>query len=113
EQIGEELLEMPVDDVEGCAQPLTRLAVEVLDAPAQPLDRSAQIVALAREVRVLRADLAQLPLGAQIDRAEPLAVAPQFVELGLDVGELRQRRTGLDAGKRRDALGPDFEQLLN
>ena len=39
----------------------------------------------------------QLFLGAQVDGAEPLAVAPQLFELGLDRGDVRQRGVRLDA----------------
>ncbi len=43
-------------------------------------------------VVVLGLDLAQFLLGAQVDGAEPLALAPEAVELRLDLGDLRQRR---------------------
>ena len=72
---------MAVDHLERGEQPLARLAVEALDALAQPLDRLDQVVALGHQGGVLRLDLAQLFLGAQIDRAEPLAVAPQFFQI--------------------------------
>ena len=35
-------------------------------------------------------DLAQLFLGAQVDGAEPLALAPQAIERGLDIGDFGQ-----------------------
>ena len=41
---------------------------------AQPCDRLDQIVALGGQRGVLRFDLAQLLLGAQVDGAEPFAV---------------------------------------
>ena len=62
---------------------------------------------------MLRLDLAQLFLGAQVDGAEPLAVAPQLFEplLGRrDVGQFRPRR---DLGKRRDVLRLGFEHLAD
>ena len=62
---------------------------------------------------MLRLDLAQLFLGAQVDGAEPLAVAPQLFEPLLDrrdVGQLRARR---DLGKRRDVLRLGFEHLAD
>ena len=66
-----------------------RLAVEALDALAQPLDGFHQIVAFGGERGVLGLDLAQLFLGVQIDRAEPLAVAAQLFEIFLDLVERR------------------------
>ena len=50
---------------------------------------------------MLGLDLAQLLLGAQIDGAEPLALAAHAVELGLDVGDVGQLGAGLDLGERR------------
>ena len=52
---------------------------------------SHQIVALGGERRVLGLDLAQFFLGAQVDRAQPLALAAQPLELFLDLGQLGQR----------------------
>ena len=52
---------------------------------------------------VLGLDLAQLFLGAQIDRAQPLAVAAQLFEVFLDLGERRQFRARLDLGQCRHA----------
>ena len=66
--------------------------IEAVDALAQPPDRLDQVVALGGELAVLRLDLAQFLLGEQIDRAEPLALAAYAVELGLDLGDRRQRR---------------------
>ena len=103
EQFGEQPLEMPVDGLERGQQPLARLAVEALDALAQPLDGFDQVVALGGQRGVLGLDLAQLFLGAQIDGAEPLAVAAQLFEIFLDLGERRQFRARLDLGERRHA----------
>src|SRR5258708_13850907 len=72
EQLHEQPLEMAVDDFEGGQEPLARLAVEALDTLAQPLDGFHQIVTLRRERSVLRFDLAQLFLCAQIVATEPL-----------------------------------------
>src|ERR1700730_15294082 len=99
---------MPVDDVEGSGEALARLPVEAVDALAQPLDRREEIVALARERGVLGLDLPQFLFGAQIDGTEPLAVAPQFFKLRLDLGQFGQRLARADPGERGDALGPDF-----
>ena len=82
---------MLVDHLEGGQQPLARLAIEALDALAQPLDRLDQIVALGDQAVVLGLDLAQLFLGAQIDGAEPLALAADAVEAFLDLGDVGQR----------------------
>src|SRR4029077_12177745 len=80
EQRGEQALEVTVHHFERRKQALARLAVEALDALAQALDRLGQVVALGGERGVLRLDLAQLFLGAQIDGAKALAVAAQLVE---------------------------------
>ncbi len=63
--------------------------VQALDALAQLVDRGDQVVALGGEVVVLLLDLAQLFFGAQIDRAEPLALAAQPLQRRLDVGDDR------------------------
>ena len=62
---------------------------------------------------VLRLDLAQLLLGAQIDGAEPLAVAPQLVEPLLDRRDLGQRVARRDLGERRDVRGLGLEHLAD
>jgi hypothetical protein len=51
---------MGVDHLEGGEQPFARLAVEILDALTQPLDRFDQIVALGGERAMLSLDLTQL-----------------------------------------------------
>ena len=104
---------MAVDDLERGQQPLARLAVEALDALAQPLDGFHQVVALGGERGVLGFDLAQLFLGAQIDRAEPLAVAAQLFEIFLDLGKRRQFRARLDLGQSRHALRLDFQHVVD
>ena len=80
---------------------------------AQPLDRFGEIVALGDEAAVLRLDLAQLFLGAQVDRAEPLALAPQLLQPLLDVRDIGQFRARRDLGKRRDVLRLGFEHLAD
>src|SRR3979409_1259164 len=92
EQFHEQPLEMAVDGFERGQQALARLAVEALDALAQPLDGFHQIVALRGERGVLGFDLAQLFLGAQIYRAKPLAVAAQLFEAFFDLVKRRQLR---------------------
>ena len=104
---------MRVDGLERGQQPLARFLVEALDALAQPLDGFDQIVALGGQRGVLGLDLAQLFLGAQIDGAEPLAVAAQLFEVFLDLGQRRQFRARLDLGERRDRMRLDFEHVVD
>src|SRR6185295_4642681 len=75
EQFREQMLEVAVDHLEGSEQAFARLLVEIENALAQPLDRLDQIVAFGGELPMLVLDLAQFFFGAQIDRAEPLALA--------------------------------------
>ena len=113
EQLGEQMLEVSVHDFERGDQPLARLAVEILDALPQPLDGFDQIVALGDQRGVLGLDLGQFLFGAQIDGAKPLALAPQLFEIGLDLGDVRQRRAFGDLGHGRDALRLDFQHLAD
>ena len=62
---------------------------------------------------MLGLDLAQLFLGAQIDRAQPLAVAAHLFEIFLDLGERRQFRARLDLGETGDGLRLDFEHVMD
>src|SRR5262249_14338015 len=86
---------------------------EALDARAQPLDRLAAIVALAGERAVLRLDLAQLLLGAQVDGADVLAAAAQLLQLVLDVHDVGQRRARLDLGHGGDLGRLDLQHLAD
>ena len=106
-------LKWPLTTSNEVEQPLARLAVEALDALAQPLDGLDQIVAFGGQCRVLGLDLAQLFLGAQIDRAQPVAVAAQLFEILLDLGEWRQFRARLDLGEAGDGLRLDFEHVVD
>src|SRR5260370_19962456 len=92
---------------------LVRFMFRVLEALPQPLERLDQVVALAGERAVLRLDLAQLFLRAQIDGAEPLALAAQPLNLGFHLGDVRQRLVGRDPGKACDLGGPDLEPVVN
>ena len=76
EQFREQPLEVLVDGLERGQQPLAGFLVETLDALAQPLDGFDEVIAFGCQRCVLGLDLAQLFLGAQVDGAEPLAVAP-------------------------------------
>ena len=62
---------------------------------------------------MLGLDLAQLFLGAQVDRAEPLAVAAQAFELFLDRDEIGQRLAFLDLGERGDRRRLDFQHVVD
>ena len=62
---------------------------------------------------MLRLDLAQFFLGAQIDGAEPFALAPQPLERRLDVGDLRQGGAGLEGGQFGKAGGLDFQHVVD
>ncbi len=65
-------------------------------------------------VVVLGLDLAQLLLGAQVDGAEPLALAAQLVELGLDVGDVGQRlRRARCSASAATAVGLDLQHLVD
>ena len=67
---------------------------------------SHQVVALGGERGVLGLDLAQFFFGAQIDRAQPLALAAQPFELFLDLGEIGQRlAVGLISASAATAAG--------
>ena len=94
-------------------QPFARLAVEALDALAQLLDGFHQVVALGGERGVLGLDLLQFLVGAQVDRAEALALAPQPLQGRLDLGDVGQRLVGLHLGKFRDRRGLDLQHLAN
>ena len=65
------------------------------------------------ELVVLGLDLAQFLLGEQIDRAEPLALAADAVELRLDLGDLRQLGAGLELGELRRCGRLDVEHLAD
>ena len=62
---------------------------------------------------VLGFDLAQFFLGAQIDRAEPLAVAAQLFEVFLDLGERRQLGARLDLGETRHGVRLDLQHVVD
>src|SRR3972149_12143941 len=104
---------MTVDDRERAKQALTRFAIEALDALAQPLDRFDQVVALAGQRGVLALDLAQFLLGAQVDRSQALALAPQSLKRGVAGGDLGQRGARRDAGPRRQGPRRAFRPLLS
>ncbi len=94
-------------------QALAGLAVEALDALAQPLDRLDEIVALGDEGGVLGLDLAQFLVGAQVDGAEPLAVALELLQLRLDFRDVWKRRVRFEAGEARQRLRLGFQDLAD
>src|SRR5919201_1878492 len=104
---------MIADHLERGEKPLARLAVKILDALTQPLDRFDQVVPLGRERGMLGLDLAQLFLGAQIDRAKPFALAPQPFELDFDLAHLGKRLVRRHAGEARDLGGLDLEHVMD
>src|SRR5215472_11594328 len=104
---------MIVDDLEGGEQPLARLAVEILDALAQPLDRLDEIIPLGGKRAMLRLDLAQLLLGAQIDGAEALALAAQAIEPRLDLAGVGKLGATLELGELRNTLGRHFQHFAD
>ena len=72
-------------------------------ALAQALDRFGQIVALGDELVAARQDLDEFVVGAQVDRAEPLALLAQILELAFDLDAAGQRLVGFMIGKRGEA----------
>ena len=94
---------MVVDDVESGDEPLAPLLIEGANRAAQALDRFGQIVALGDELVAARKDLNEFVVGAQVDRAEPLALLAQILELALDLDAAGQRLIGFMIGKRCEA----------
>ncbi len=80
EQLGEELLEVAADLLEGGEEALAALAVQALDALAQAADGGDQVVALGRHAGDLLLELVGLFLGAQVHRAHGLALVHQALE---------------------------------
>ena len=104
---------MLVDHLEGGDQPLAALAVQLVDALAQARDGAGQVGALGLHGLSRVAVFGGLLLGAQVDRADGLALALQVVEVGLDavgvggdgdglVGELLGQLLRLHAGGLAD-----------
>ena len=104
---------MRVDLLERSQQALAGFAVEALDAKAELLDSFDQIVALGGERGVLGLDLFEFFFGAQIDRAEPFALAAQTLERRFDLGEFRQRLAFLELGEFGDARRLDLEHVVD
>src|SRR4051794_35518952 len=104
EQQREQLLETRVDLLERGKQALAPLFVEIADRGAQLLDRFVEIVALGDHAIARGFDLLQLLVGAQIDRAEALALALLGLEFLLDGGGIRQLRAGFYAGERDEIV---------
>ena len=86
-------------------------AGDLSDMGAQPRDRLDQVVALGHELVVLLLDLAQFLFGAQVDGAEPLAVAPQPLKIGFDRCDVRHFAVGVEACKGGDAFRLDLQHL--
>jgi len=110
EQMGEQLAEGGVDRVERRQQPGAALAVQLRDAMAQAGDGGLQIVLFGGELGALGLDLGRVLLGAQVDRAQRLALAAQARDI-----DLRRLRRGNSLGaklrqRRRRALRRRLDQ---
>ena len=103
EQSREQVLEMPINDLERGEEALAPLLVQGMDRAAQALDRLGQIVALGDELVAAIQDLVELLVGAQVDGAEPLALLAQIVEPALDVGRARQWPIAFVSSERGEA----------
>ena len=90
-------------------EPLAPLLVQRADRAAQALDRFGQVVALGDKLVAARQNLDEFVVGAQVDRAEPLALLAQVLELALDLEAAGQRRVVLVAGERGEARGLAIE----
>ena len=106
---------MAVHRLEGGEQPLAPLAVQVLDAVPQPLDRLLEILALDRACRrAASSSSLRLLLGAQIDAAEPLALVLQLVQRALSIASAcRQLGVGLEPGKLAQLVERPAEMLCD
>ncbi len=62
---------------------------------------------------MLGLDLAQFLLSAQVDGAEPLALAPQPLQPLLDLGQIGQCLAFLDFGDRGDRGGLDLQHVVD
>jgi hypothetical protein len=102
---------MAVDDLERGGESFAGFAIQVLDPGAKPFDRLDKVVALGGQCGVLRLDLAQFLFGAQIDGAEPLALAPQTFQVLLHRGGVGQYAAVRQIGKLCGALGFDLKHF--
>src|SRR5579883_2417086 len=100
---------MLVDDVEGGDEPFAALLVQAADRDAQALYRLDQIVAFGDEPRAAGLDFDELLVSAQIDRAEPLALLFQILELALDLRQFGRLIVSLQAGEAGQRLRLDLE----
>ena len=72
-------------------------------APRRRLIASVRSSRSAMSLSRLAQHLDEFVVGAQIDRAEPLALLAQVLELALDLDAAGQRRVGLEIGERGEA----------
>ena len=101
EQRLEQPPEMPVHRVEGFEQALAALAIEIGNALPQPHDGFLDIGLLPLHFLELGGKLSLFLLGSQIDAAQPLAVAFEFEQPRLDIGERWNGGARLQSAKRQ------------
>src|SRR6185436_14415089 len=109
EEMLEEADEMAVHSLERREQPLPALAVQILDAEPQPLDRFLQILDLAAHLAEPGLELLRLLLGAQVDAAEAFALRFQLVQPRFGRDRLGHLGAGLDLGKNAELIELDLE----
>ena len=88
-------------------------AVEALDRLPQLADRLDDVLALGDDRLEPLGKLLLLFLGAQIDRAQPLALDLQPFEPALDLGDVGQRRVGLQPGLADHQMRRRVQRLLD
>ena len=104
---------MSVDGLERGQQAFAGLAVEALDTLPQSLDGFHEIVAFGSQRGVLGFDLVQLFFRAQIDRAQPLAVATQLFEIFLDSLSGGNSDSGLISARPAARMRLEFQHVVN
>ena len=84
EEVGEEQREVGVHLLERGQQPLAPLAVEARDAGAERRDRVLEVGRFGDQRVVFGLDLAGVLLGAEVHRAQGVALAAEALDVGLD-----------------------------
>ena len=113
EQFTEQLLEVAIDRGERRQEPFARFTVEAVDALPQAADRFDEIVALGGQLAVLGFDVGKLLLRQEVDRAEAFALAPDALELALDLADLRQWLISLELGDLCCCRRLDVEEVAD
>ena len=109
EQRREQLAEMLVDDVESADQPLAAFLVKGADRLPEPLNRLGEVIALGDQFFARRLHLGEFDVGAQVDRAEPLALLLEVVEPALNRRGVGRFIAGLEPGEGEKTAGIDIE----